>query len=201
MFVVWSQKKCLSFFHDSRVKRLSLKKLLYRFNLNARVVVKKALLIEVQFLFLRPKVYQRNNYFNIDLPQSWNEHQQLGYDWFVRRRCMVEDKGENWHGNITLIHKNLKLYLQMKSIDKPSVYIRDSVGVRDKLRKLYESGPEKLQVFNEHVAVIALAWTLPISCLLPFINLNFLFWNLIVSISLTKLTEWRILLIQWLNIS
>ena len=40
----------------------------------------------------------------------------------------------------------------MKSIDKPSVYIRDSVGVRDKLRKLYESGPEKLQVFNEHVA-------------------------------------------------
>lgn len=84
----------------------------------------------------------------------------------------------------------------MKSIDKPSVYIRDSVGVRDKLRKLYESGPEKLQVFNEHVAVIALAWTLPISCLLPFMNLIFLFWNLIMSISLTKLTEWRILLIQ-----
>jgi len=54
---------------------------------------------------------------------------------------------------------NLELYLQMKSIDKPSVYIRDSVGVRDKLRKLYESGPEKLQVFNEHGAVIALAWS------------------------------------------
>lgn len=47
----------------------------------------------------------------------------------------------------------------MKSIDKPSVYIRDSVAVRDKLRKLYESGPEKLQVFNEHVAVIVLAWS------------------------------------------
>lgn len=84
----------------------------------------------------------------------------------------------------------------MKSIDKPSVYIRDSVRVRDKLRKLYESGPEKLQVFNEHVAVIALAHDLPIICLLPFINLNFLFWNLIVTMSLTKLTEWRILLIQ-----
>ncbi|KAM7448258.1 7-methylguanosine phosphate-specific 5'-nucleotidase [Porites harrisoni] len=37
----------------------------------------------------------------------------------------------------------------MKSIDKPSVYIRDSVGVRDKLRKLYESGPEKLQVISD----------------------------------------------------
>lgn len=47
----------------------------------------------------------------------------------------------------------------MKSIDKPSVYIRDSVGVRDKLRKLYESGPEKLQVFNEHVAVTVLPWS------------------------------------------
>ena len=48
----------------------------------------------------------------------------------------------------------------MKSIDKPSVYIRDSVGVRDKLRKLYESGPEKLQVFNEHVAVTVRPWSL-----------------------------------------
>ncbi|CAH3027496.1 unnamed protein product [Porites evermanni] len=37
----------------------------------------------------------------------------------------------------------------MKSIDKPSVYIRDSVRVRDKLRKLYESGPEKLQVISD----------------------------------------------------
>ena len=50
----------------------------------------------------------------------------------------------------------------MKSIDKPSVYIRDSVRVRDKLRKLYESGPEKLQVFYEHEAVIiALAMDSP----------------------------------------
>lgn len=86
----------------------------------------------------------------------------------------------------------------MKSIDKPSVYIRDSVGVRDKLRKLYESGPEKLQVFNEHVDVIVLAWSPDqlFAAIQPFNNLNFLFWNLIIAISLTKLTEWRILLIQ-----
>ena len=35
---------------------------------------------------------------------------------------------------------------QTKHLDKPNVYIRDAVGVRDKLRKLYEGGPEKLQV-------------------------------------------------------
>ena len=34
----------------------------------------------------------------------------------------------------------------MKSIDKPNVYIRDSVRVREKLKILYEGGPDKLQV-------------------------------------------------------
>lgn len=37
----------------------------------------------------------------------------------------------------------------MKNIDKPNVYIRDSVGVRDKLKKLYEGGPDKLQVISD----------------------------------------------------
>lgn len=36
----------------------------------------------------------------------------------------------------------------MKNIDKPNVYIRDSVRVREKLKMLYEGGPEKLQVCN-----------------------------------------------------
>ncbi|KAJ7315273.1 7-methylguanosine phosphate-specific 5'-nucleotidase [Desmophyllum pertusum] len=31
----------------------------------------------------------------------------------------------------------------IKNIDKPNVYIRDSVGVREKLKLLYEGGPEK----------------------------------------------------------
>ncbi len=34
----------------------------------------------------------------------------------------------------------------MKNIDKPNVYIRDSVRVREKLKMLYEGGSEKLQV-------------------------------------------------------
>ena len=41
----------------------------------------------------------------------------------------------------------------MKSIDKPNVYIRDSVRVRDKLKLLYEGGPEKLQVSCVHLAL------------------------------------------------
>lgn len=45
------------------------------------------------------------------------------------------------------------IHLQMKSIDKPNVYIRDSVRVRDKLKLLYEGGPEKLQVSCVHLAL------------------------------------------------
>ena len=41
---------------------------------------------------------------------------------------------------------NCVTYLQMTSINKPNVYIRDSVRVREKLKILYEGGPEKLQV-------------------------------------------------------
>ncbi|XP_078344696.1 cytosolic 5'-nucleotidase 3-like isoform X1 [Oculina patagonica] len=37
----------------------------------------------------------------------------------------------------------------MKNIDKPNVYIRDSVRVREKLKMLYEGGPEKLQVISD----------------------------------------------------
>lgn len=37
----------------------------------------------------------------------------------------------------------------MESINKPNVYIRDSVRVRDKLKVLYEGGPEKLQVISD----------------------------------------------------
>lgn len=37
----------------------------------------------------------------------------------------------------------------VKSIDKPNVYIRNSVGVREKLKKLYEGGPEKLQIISD----------------------------------------------------
>ena len=40
-------------------------------------------------------------------------------------------------------------FFQVKSIDKPNVYIRNYVGVREKLKKLYEGGPEKLQVCDE----------------------------------------------------
>ncbi|XP_027049962.1 cytosolic 5'-nucleotidase 3-like isoform X2 [Pocillopora damicornis] len=37
----------------------------------------------------------------------------------------------------------------IKSIDKPNVYIRNYVGVREKLKKLYEGGPEKLQIISD----------------------------------------------------
>lgn len=37
----------------------------------------------------------------------------------------------------------------MTSINKPNVYIRDSVRVREKLKILYEGGPEKLQVISD----------------------------------------------------
>lgn len=37
----------------------------------------------------------------------------------------------------------------IKSIDKPNVYIRNYVGVREKLKKLYDGGPEKLQIISD----------------------------------------------------
>nr|XP_058945910.1 cytosolic 5'-nucleotidase 3-like isoform X2 [Pocillopora verrucosa] len=37
----------------------------------------------------------------------------------------------------------------IESIDKPNVYIRNYVGVREKLKKLYEGGPEKLQIISD----------------------------------------------------
>ena len=42
--------------------------------------------------------------------------------------------------------KLLILLLQMKGLDKSSVHIRDLVGLRTKLRKLYEDGAQNLQV-------------------------------------------------------
>lgn len=38
------------------------------------------------------------------------------------------------------------IFLQIKNINKPNVYMRDSVRVREKLKILYQGGAEKLQV-------------------------------------------------------
>ena len=38
------------------------------------------------------------------------------------------------------------IFLQIENINKPKVYMRDSVRVREKLKILYEGGAEKLQV-------------------------------------------------------
>lgn len=38
------------------------------------------------------------------------------------------------------------ILFQIKALDKTNVYLRDSIGVREKLQKMYEAGPEKLQV-------------------------------------------------------
>lgn len=67
-------------------------------------------------------------------------------------------------------------FFQIKSIDKPNVYIRNYVGVREKLKKLYEGGPEKLQVCVESRMIL---WFELPNNLKGFDSLYSNFWNII----------------------